>query len=81
MGGRAVRCGVCVCATATKDRSQDHWACIINNEGALKKKKKNSPDREIASHQSSLPNAAKGYHIHLEKEKEKPLAGPLGLYY
>ena len=36
-GGRAVRCGVCMCATATKDRSQDHWACIINNEGALKK--------------------------------------------
>ena len=38
-GGRAVRCGMCMCATATKDRSQDHWACIINNEGALKKTK------------------------------------------
>ena len=36
--GRAVRCGMCMCATATKDRSQDHWACIINNEGALKKR-------------------------------------------
>ena len=37
-GGRAVRRGVCVCATATEDRSRrDQRVCIINDEGALKK--------------------------------------------
>ena len=39
VAGRAVRIGVCVCVTATSvTATQDQWVCIINNEGALKKK-------------------------------------------
>ena len=39
VAGRAVRIGVCVCVTATSvTATQDQWVCIINNEGALKRK-------------------------------------------
>ena len=40
VGGRAVRCGVCVCATATKDRSQGTIGFVLLTTKALSKRKK-----------------------------------------
>ena len=40
MGGRAVRCGVCVCATATKDRSQGTIGFVLLTTKALSKEKR-----------------------------------------
>ena len=42
VGGRAVRRGVCVCATATKDRSQRTIGFVLLTTKALSKKEKDS---------------------------------------
>ena len=46
-GGRAVRCGVCVCAAATKDRSQGTIGFVLLTTKALSKKTKNGKRKVV----------------------------------
>ena len=56
-GGRAVRCGVCVCATATEDRSQGTIGFVLLTTKALSKRNTAGRSRILA--QSTLDGSCR----------------------